>query len=1083
MRERALRGRVLLAAVAITWALVIAVFTVAALMVPVPRPAGVAAPQIAPAGPSAPLRELPVIASAGVVARLVADDTTFTSLATMDAALRAAWVDAFGRGDADEFMGLVHVPEGYHSKVIVDEENWAKYPFVLPELEAFFQRALPAAWTPQQAERASDLAALLMLTSVNQREGFEKAYSDNGSLAYVILATVAKRSSGCDASLNLALLVSMDYNAPDVAGLSSEFDRATSRCPHDPTPRWLLGQFLTGTGQYAPAAANAAALRSAFPGSPWGYASEADTYLAEGARLAARQPFTARERFRRALDLYRAAQRVSGDPGLAAAEAVALTGLADLTAAAATINAAAAKSASLIPWQVDILERAGGFAEAAAAIAGRAGDPHPHRVLVGRHVEVLLPEEWEPVALLSVGAERLRPAEMGVGGGCNGCGAGSYQAEVSIIPRYANGGDVGYCATCNLVERDTLVAHGPDVVQERIAAVATGEGSGYATLAGLAAGKLKGTTEQYAQLQNLLRFARRYDRAAAVAEQWATATPDDPVPYQMRGEIAYLASDYPLAESWLNRALAHAYDMKTAPDPPECPAGCRPAVQLRLGLIKLRLGKTGEAVDALTAARDGVAAMADEHDAFPEFTRSDVYETFVFALSQLGLAQAMRHDYAASASTYARLEAFAVHGKAFDDGYRLPSDYRPGSDLNNAALSLLKSGRAGDAVRKADQAIATDPANPVYTVTLAWAYQEQEDWDSAARAYGKALEADPSFFPAANDRAVILARSGHLPEAIDLLRQTVAAQPEYALGWFNLGVALRRQGAGGFLASENAFSHAVALDGSLRNHDTDFAFDLDPYVVEVNSAELLPATWSFAGQAQRRPLALSLLLILAVAARLVWQLVSDHAQGNAAERVLKAGGRLRRRFRIPALAGVVATVALVAWSSSQEPAPWIGAVTAAVAATGFLALASVSRRAVAVPAGTRVREFTWLPALVVSAAIGWYTAVVFPVPAATAAAPPPTPPPPAPANPARPGRLHLAAPIAVGAVVVVLLMAGRFTNLPLLRGWASLALGFAGSLLIPVTPLDGAFIASKWLQYAVSIGMIALAVAMFLGVL
>jgi hypothetical protein len=60
---------------------------------------------------------------------------------------------------------------------------------------------------------------------------------------------------------------------------------------------------------------------------------------------------------------------------------------------------------------------------------------------------------------------------------------------------------------------------------------------------------------------------------------------------------------------------------------------------------------------------------------------------------------------------------------------------------------------------------------------------------SAAARYDRAaLQSDPGAFPAANDRAVELARRHDYPGAIRALRQAVGANRRYALAWFNLGV-------------------------------------------------------------------------------------------------------------------------------------------------------------------------------------------------------------------------------------------------------------------------------------------------------
>jgi hypothetical protein len=182
---------------------------------------------------------------------------------------------------------------------------------------------------------------------------------------------------------------------------------------------------------------------------------------------------------------------------------------------------------------------------------------------------------------------------------------------------------------------------------------------------------------------------------------------------------------------------------------------------------------------------------------------------------------------------------------------------------------------------------------------------------------------------------------------------------------------------------------------------------------------------------------------------------------------------VRRDIRIPAVAGAVATVALAAWAAASESRPWFMIGLISVAALGFVLLSTAARRSVALTPGLKAGEFTWLPALVFSALVGWYSAIVFPAPATNASG--------APSEPDQPTRLHLAAPAAMAALLAVLLTASRVTDLPLLRIVAALALGFFGSLLIPVRPQDGAFLTRKGLQLWIALGTIALAIAMFLG--
>ena len=59
----------------------------------------------------------------------------------------------------------------------------------------------------------------------------------------------------------------------------------------------------------------------------------------------------------------------------------------------------------------------------------------------------------------------------------------------------------------------------------------------------------------YERRQNLRRFARDLPQAAAVIDEWIAAAPDDPLGYDMRGEVAFLRGDFDTAETAFGQAL------------------------------------------------------------------------------------------------------------------------------------------------------------------------------------------------------------------------------------------------------------------------------------------------------------------------------------------------------------------------------------------------------------------------------------------------------------------------------------------------------------------------------------------------
>lgn len=79
----------------------------------------------------------------------------------------------------------------------------------------------------------------------------------------------------------------------------------------------------------------------------------------------------------------------------------------------------------------------------------------------------------------------------------------------------------------------------------------------------------------------------------------------------------------------------------------------------------------------------------------------------------------------------------------------------------------------------------------------------------AKRAYEALLAREPGHVDARHHLALIHVEEGDLERGIALLHETVAAQPEFAVAWLNLGLALGR--ASRFAEAAEAFERAVAL--------------------------------------------------------------------------------------------------------------------------------------------------------------------------------------------------------------------------------------------------------------------------------
>jgi Flp pilus assembly protein TadD len=130
-------------------------------------------------------------------------------------------------------------------------------------------------------------------------------------------------------------------------------------------------------------------------------------------------------------------------------------------------------------------------------------------------------------------------------------------------------------------------------------------------------------------------------------------------------------------------------------------------------------------------------------------------------------------DYRSALSWIERSDEFAVHPEVL---------------YNNLAVAELGLERTDTAASEVAKALRFDPMNPIFLMTAGFIADRAGKTDDAANYDRRALLSDPGAFPAANDLGVELARLHDDVAAEAAQRQAVGAAPNYALGWFNLGV-------------------------------------------------------------------------------------------------------------------------------------------------------------------------------------------------------------------------------------------------------------------------------------------------------
>ena len=221
-------------------------------------------------------------------------------------------------------------------------------------------------------------------------------------------------------------------------------------------------------------------------------------------------------------------------------------------------------------------------------------------------------------------------------------------------------------------------------------------------------------------------------------------------------------------------------------------------------------GATNEA-DALLKRGAALVAAGRRPDGIATLQQADDVATRALALETR--AKEPREDVQANLtqlSYFARLQAGDALREAGEltealESYRAAGERRPALrgplttvqfaalDLNRA-ITLIALGRPREALTAATATVRTEPLNPAFLMTQAYAAERAGQPALSERLDRAALRADPSTYPAANDLGVLLARRGHEVAATAMLRRAVGANENYALGWFNLGIVL---GAGG----------------------------------------------------------------------------------------------------------------------------------------------------------------------------------------------------------------------------------------------------------------------------------------------
>ena len=128
----------------------------------------------------------------------------------------------------------------------------------------------------------------------------------------------------------------------------------------------------------------------------------------------------------------------------------------------------------------------------------------------------------------------------------------------------------------------------------------------------------------------------------------------------------------------------------------------------------------------------------------------------------------------------------------------------------NAAMALSREGKLDEAIAAYEGILASAPGVPLVHFNLGAAYQKKGDVAKAEAAMRRSFELDPLFVDGYVGLATVLAEAGKRDEAIEVVRQGVAANERSGRLQYALGVLA--EGKGDAATAKQAFLKAEELD-------------------------------------------------------------------------------------------------------------------------------------------------------------------------------------------------------------------------------------------------------------------------------
>ncbi len=724
-------------------------------------------------------------------------------------------------------------------------------------------------------------------------------YAQRAPAAYSLLNRMRQVENSCAIQVNLAQTVALGF-APDISNVEQEFEHAIDLCEDTPialvayaqarlgfdTRGWLPGQDRVGyhlgtLGEESRALELAREAEQRFPTDPAGYATEAAILLEVADKFAdeSMYPFAVRSMYQRALTLLDAVVMVeTADPSVSFGQARALAGL-------QRPEEAAELASALAPTFANEVERNHAL-EAAAFMQFDLGNAEQALELVD-----MIPGDWtrplvsvkECRSLVPVGNNSFRgimgAPEPGWLGNCHTAMADATGNQfpsgadsldfIDYIPQYRE----------KYISRQNLLV----LAGRHEEARAQEKGSGFqAMLDGRWYEFSRGSSGRIEAVQDAYRRLGRYEEAQELLQAALDAQVGDPALLRNRmGEVLYLQQQYEAAASEFEaasrlqlgeaaeEARAHYAEFGIGPEW----SSIKQAAALYQG------GSLGEAYAVLNGLTITQPDVIFPRARFPEWNYA---ATQVAPLTLTGTIELEMEDYDAAVITLQ--EAVDICGPWLGRDVDI---CQSGVQFNNLAVALLKSGRPGEAAEAAREAIRCDPDNPMFVEALANAFEAAGDTENAIVGYRETVSKDLTQVTAHNNLGVLLARQGEFVEATAEFVAAVQEQPEYAPGWFNLGVAYSEgSNLRGFLLSQGAFARASHLNSEFRDAAPEWYADENVYDPGLDLSKPLPADWT-AGSARHRIPPNFTVLVVAFISLLVSVVISDSVKNRLTESALE----------------------------------------------------------------------------------------------------------------------------------------------------------------------------------------------------